>query len=259
MANSYNNPNFEIDTSCNVADLIVLKGGAIATTDWIYLFDNATLTAEQNLGILSFYFGDNVAGTAGTKTGHLIINNNVTITLYHATTHYGLRGEGSTSTITSSGSGSKITCNTLHVVTNYYMNLCKIDFSAGGEFEHLYGLFWGNADSDYRNVIFRHCLYTFYIINTIQTLPKSIDGAEFIGCTASIYDITTTTPVEWGDFLVVNEIKCTATVDGFSQFNFRFGGAGATRKYLRAETSTNSLKNKYRKGLKGVFGIKNRN
>ena len=263
MANTYVAPNFDIDTSCNVADLITLKGSAIATTDLIYISNAATVTAEQNLSILSFYFGDNVAGTAGTKTGHLIINDNVTVNLYHTTVHYGLYGEGSTSTITSSGTGSKITCNTPDKVTNYYISTCKIDFSAGGEIEHIYSLYMGAAGNTFPNTIFRDCYNAIHFQGSYNKLPVSMDGAQFIGCASSIYDLTagTTDTIDWGDYFVINKIKLTGNSDGSSQFLLRFGTTPGISRYIRFESSAIPLHNKYRKGLKGIsnVSIKNRN
>ena len=65
MANTYVAPDFDLDTSTNVAGLTALKGGAPAGTDLIYNYNGATLTIEQNVAFLIAYMGQTKSGAAG--------------------------------------------------------------------------------------------------------------------------------------------------------------------------------------------------
>jgi hypothetical protein len=75
-------PNFDIDTSTNVAGLTALKGGAPALTDLIYIYNAALVTIEANMSILLISQGETSAGAApaGQKRGDLQINAGVTVT-----------------------------------------------------------------------------------------------------------------------------------------------------------------------------------
>lgn len=233
MANAYNDPSFEIDTNCNVADLVVLKGGAIATTDWVFLFDEATLTVEQNLAIESFYFGDNVAGTAGTKTGHLVQDAATTITLHTAVLHEGLDGEGSTSTITLNGSDADnravIACNTADKVTNYNIRECKIT-ATWSKLEGLYGIY-SRVSHNITNTQFDDVLNGMFFYNPGSSgggeIPESLNGCEFIGCNVAINDVSSSVPVHWDDFFVTNEIKLVGNANGSSYVRLNFGKSDA--------------------------------
>jgi hypothetical protein len=82
VANSYSAPNFNLDTSTNVAGLIALKGSAPALTDKVYVYNGATLTVEQALSILQILLGETSGGAApaGQRVGHLTINAGIQIT-----------------------------------------------------------------------------------------------------------------------------------------------------------------------------------
>ena len=82
MANSYVDPNFNIDTSCNVAALATLKNGAPDADDKIYVYNGATLTVEQALACLIISLGETSAGAAadGQRRGNITINAGQTIT-----------------------------------------------------------------------------------------------------------------------------------------------------------------------------------
>ncbi|MFH1567927.1 MAG: hypothetical protein ABIL09_07985, partial [Gemmatimonadota bacterium] len=82
MANTYVDPNFNIDTSCNVADLTTIKGGAPDADDKIYIYNGATLTVESALACLLISLGETSAGAAadGQRRGNLTIDAGVTIT-----------------------------------------------------------------------------------------------------------------------------------------------------------------------------------
>jgi len=82
MANTYAAPNFNIDTSTNVAGLTALKGGAPASTDYIYVYNGATLTVESALAIFLISLGETSAGAAadGQRRGNLTVDAGVTVT-----------------------------------------------------------------------------------------------------------------------------------------------------------------------------------
>lgn len=85
-SNSYSSPNFNIDTSTNVAGLTALKGSAPGTGDKIYVYSvsgsNPLLTIESNLACLQILLGMSSAGavTAGNRYGSLTVNAGITIT-----------------------------------------------------------------------------------------------------------------------------------------------------------------------------------
>jgi len=83
VANSYSAPNFNIDTSTDVAGLTILKGSAPALTDLIYVYNGATLTVEGALSILKIILGTTSSGAYGTASGRwgiLTVNVGQTIT-----------------------------------------------------------------------------------------------------------------------------------------------------------------------------------
>jgi len=96
VANSYVDPNFNIDTSCNVAALATLKNGAPDADDKIYVYNGATLTVEQALACLIISLGETSAGAAadGQRRGNITVNAGQTITFTgNATaTNSGLKG-----------------------------------------------------------------------------------------------------------------------------------------------------------------------
>ena len=76
MANAYADPDFNIDTDVDETGLELLKGGALASTDKIWVAENATVTLDKaaNTDLFFTYPGDNSSGTASIKTGHIVIN-----------------------------------------------------------------------------------------------------------------------------------------------------------------------------------------
>lgn len=82
MANSYAGNAFDIDTDVNVAGLVALKGGAVAGTDSIFVYNGATLTVEQALACLLISLGETSAGAApaGQRVGHFVQNAGTTVT-----------------------------------------------------------------------------------------------------------------------------------------------------------------------------------
>ena len=130
MANSYSAPNFNIDSAdVDVAALTALKGSAPASTDIIYYANEYTVNVDQDMDILYFYTGNNVAGNAATETGHLVVDAGVTLTIHDPTNPGGLRGEGATSTLTfgtDGGATCNVISNTLYAADNQYIPDCKI-------------------------------------------------------------------------------------------------------------------------------------
>jgi len=82
VGNTYVDPNYNLDSDANVADLIALKGGAPDADDKIYVYNGATLTVEQNLACLLISLGETSAGAAtdGQRRGNLTVNAGVTVT-----------------------------------------------------------------------------------------------------------------------------------------------------------------------------------
>jgi hypothetical protein len=80
-SNSYSDPNFNIDTSTNVAGLTALKGSAPAATDNIFVYAGATLTIESACTWLMLSVGETSGGAcanAADRVGHLTVNPGVT-------------------------------------------------------------------------------------------------------------------------------------------------------------------------------------
>ena len=88
MANAYSAPNFNIDTSTNVAGLTSLKGSPCASTDKIYVYNGATLTVDAALAVYIIVIGNTSSGaaSAGQKYGIVTWNAGITITFTGDTT-----------------------------------------------------------------------------------------------------------------------------------------------------------------------------
>lgn len=113
MANSYVDPNFNIDTSTNVAGLIALKGSAPALTDKIYVYNGATLTIEQALSILLISLGETSSGAAGAgnRYGYLTVNAGVTVTFKGDPTYVNSGVKSNPASADTSSRGSILTIN----------------------------------------------------------------------------------------------------------------------------------------------------
>ncbi len=252
MANTYNavGKYFDIDSAdVNVDGLAALKGSDPAADDLIYTSEDFRTTVDRDMACKSFYTGDNYAGTAAVKTGHVRVTTggaaaSVTLTLHTATIHKGFEGEGTTSTIeligTSDTHRAIVTCNTVDKVTNYYMNGCVIT-SNWGEFRGIYAIYGGAANS-FPNTLFDNCYYDIYFDNTIRTKPTSLAGAKSKGSVIGIYDGTTTLPIDWGNFFTTNEIKFSGTANGSSGAFYKFGASDVTGisryQYLRFDADS---------------------
>ncbi len=245
MANSYASSKFDIDTDINVAGLITLKGSAIATTDYIYISNAATVTIEQNLSIAGFYIGNNVAKTASVKTGHVVMNAGLTLALNTNTAHEGFSGEGTTSTVTINGTAASrctVTCANAAKVSNYYMKgVITAEYT---DFTNMLALFGTAAH------IINNCTFTgtsacsgYYLDGVVfTTLPASWCNNSFIGMHVAWNDSTTATPINYGDFFRRFPMKFTGSSASstFCQIDLRFGTGGtAISRYFTALLTTN--------------------
>lgn len=238
--NNYNAPGkyFDIDTgTVTVADLTALKSGAPASDDTLYISEGATVNVDANMSILKVYLGDNAAGTASTKTGHLIITASaasVTLTIYDTTANGGWRGEGSTSTTTLTGVSNSIraimAANTAAKVFNYDIPTCLIS-SSWGQFTNLYAINQNNANNSFTNTVFGGIAYGLNFAAG-YVLPASLDGSSFVGCTIALRDNTTTTPLGWQKFLSSNEILITGNASGVSAISFNHGTSSGISRYV---------------------------
>ena len=246
MANSYNagGKYFDIDTDVDVAGLTTLKSGACASDDSIYIAEEATVTIDSNTDCLKVYLGDNQAGTASTKTGHLLVDGDATLTLYSTVVSDGLTGEGTTSTITLDGTDghlAEIAANTANKVTNANIAGCMIT-SNYGKFTQFYVIYAGAA-YDLQNTIFNKLgTYGYYFSAAYDTLPASLDGSEFTGCDAAIYDAMSTSHIDWLEFFATSEVKFTGTVDGSSAFSRVFGTTTPISRYMYHREDSASMK-----------------
>jgi hypothetical protein len=106
--NSYSAPNFNLDTSTNVAGLTALKGSAPALADKIYIYNGATLTVESALAILLISLGETSSGAApaGQRVGHLAVNAGVHVTFAGAASaaNSGLKSNPASAAAESKGS-----------------------------------------------------------------------------------------------------------------------------------------------------------
>jgi hypothetical protein len=113
MANSYVDPNFNIDTSTNVAGLTALKGGAPDADDVIYVYNGATFTIESNMVCLKIYEGQTSAGAApaGQRYGILIQDAGTTLTFTGNATASNSGIVATPASADASSLGCQITCN----------------------------------------------------------------------------------------------------------------------------------------------------
>ncbi len=244
MANSYNavSKYFDIDTgTVTVADLTTLKGSAPASDDSIYISEGATVTIDSSISILKTYQGDNYAGTASTKTGHLIVGAGATLTIFDTTANGGLRGEGTTSTMTcngTSGSHAAIIGNTASKVSNNDIPSCLIT-ATYTDFTKIYAFYAGAAHS-WTNCTFTRCDYPIFFGTGYNTMPAAIAGCGFIGCLYAINDNTSisNTAMDWGTFLTTNGMYFTGNAFGMSKVLLNF--ASLTR-YNYFRTNANSM------------------
>lgn len=257
MANTYNAANkyFDIDTSVNVAGLTAVKGSAPDSADYCFTFNNATVTVESNLNLRSFYFGDNWAGTAATKRGHLAVNAGVTLTLYDTYTNWGLNGEGTSNTMRFNGTeASPVTVigNTAGKVNQYNHAASKITAS-WTTFRGFNCIAMGAAH-DIRNCTFDNCTYAIYWGDTCQALPGAFDGNTFIDCTYSLYDGITTTAkfVDLADLMARFPMKfISAGGSGNRNFLLKAMADGNTRYFTGLQTQAPA---RIQKSLRNGFG-----
>lgn len=247
MANSYSAPNFNFDTTTTtgVAVMTALKGSAPASTDLIWIAESASVTIESNCSIKDVYLGDNSAGNAAVKTGHMIISADVTLTIYESVNHNGITGEGGTSTFTLAGTSSAhratVTANTNHYGYPFVGTTIKIT-STWGQLNNFYGIY-GQAAHDFQNTIFNNITYAQYFGDGAYcVMPTSLNGCTFTGCAVAIYDSTVSSVMDWLTFFQTNEIKCIGNANGSSSFFIRFGNATSTiTRFIACRFNANSI------------------
>lgn len=241
MANNYNAPGkyFDIDSAdVDVDGLAALKGSDPASDDWIYISEGYRVTIDRDMSCHSIYHGDNQAGTAAVKTGHLTITTSgadasVTLTLFTTTGHGGMVGEGTTSADTLAGTSSTyraiIDCNTVDKVSNLGTAACSFicDYGELSGWSMILNL--AGTPHELRNSIIRNSQYGYRFWATFAK-PDVLDGVEFIGCSNSINNAGGDTVMDWLDFFSENEIALTGNVDGDSALVFRFGRAVSSIK-----------------------------
>jgi len=189
MANTWGADIFNIDTDVDEAGLVALKGGALASTDNVYIFDSARVIfdTDSSIALNKIYLGDNSAGTAGTKIGYCTITKaGRTITLHQAVNYKGLEGEGvSHYTITgSSGSPVTIKSNTANVCGDYDLRsqTCDYDYVV---FEQFIIVACNNVTRKYNNVIADACtsVYSWLFYTLPDTTQFTHNGVKDLGAT----------------------------------------------------------------------------
>jgi len=194
VANSYSAPDFDIDTDVDEAGLVTLKGGALASTDNIYVYNSArvTLDTASSIDLNKIYLGDNSAGTAATKIGYCTITKaGYTITLHQLTNYKGLEGEGSSSYTITGTSGSPVTIksNTANVCGDYDLRsqTCDYDYVT---FENFICVACNNTTRKYNGVIAKGSTSTYsWIFYAMPDVTQFTDnGVEDLGsATRRIY------------------------------------------------------------------------
>jgi hypothetical protein len=248
VANTYADPNFDIKSAdIDVAGLETLKGGAVASTDIIYVSEGCRVTVNADMSCLKFYLGDNLAGTAAVKTGHLSVvtggAGDVNLTLFDTAANGGLTGEGTTSTITLTGASDSeragIIGNTASKVSNNAIPQCLIT-SLWGEFNNLLSVVIRNTGNSFINTNFINIDNALYA-GSIGLKPAAISGCTFTGCTYALRDSTTTTPIDWGNFFTTNELYMITDLAKANNILIPFGqGSGISRR-MYARFDANSM------------------
>jgi hypothetical protein len=186
MANSYSAPNFNVDTSTNVAGLTALKGSAPASTDILYIAESAKVTFESDCSLLKTYQGDNSAGTAAIKKGDIDVNSGVTLTIYDTTLSGGWTGEGALNVTNIYGT---VTGNTTAKINNSSQMTSNFNVIGGTLNGWHVGCYGANANNVFDGASFYHCTYGLYFaaVASGYVAPAMIRNCTFTGCiTAAI-------------------------------------------------------------------------
>jgi len=161
MANTYSAPNFNIDTDCNVADLTTLKGSAPTVSDYIYVFNGATLTIEQNLSCFAVMLGQTSAGaaSAGQRYGYVVgTTGGITITFEDDA---GATNTGIIANPTSADSSSKDCGVTLTGASGNNITITNPTDSATSDYWTIYLMYFGTCDITY--VTAKYYRYAFVL------------------------------------------------------------------------------------------------
>jgi len=164
VANSYSAPNFNIDTSTNVAGLTALKGSAPALTDKVYVYNGATLTIEQNLSILLISLGETSSGAAGAgnRYGYLTVNAGVTVTFAGDPSNLNSGVKSNPASADASSRGIVLTINGASGSNAVFTN--DGDALATGKRWQFY-MIYGSVQADYLTARFPY--HTLFVISPI--------------------------------------------------------------------------------------------
>lgn len=244
MANSYNlgGKYFDIDSAdADVDGLNALKGSDPASGDTVYISEGYRVTVNRNCSLLKVYLGDNKAGTAAAKTGHLIISastSNTILTLFDTILHGGLTGQGTTSTIALTGVSDSIkailNCNTVDKVSNNAIGACKIT-AYFATFKGMYLLAPRNVNNTLENVLFDDCFYAYYA-DTVTNKIATFKNVTFQGCFRSIHDAVGT--IDWLKYFAEKEIKLIGNALGSNSIHIQYTSPRTRFLYYREDAAS---------------------
>lgn len=239
--NAYSAPNFNIDTSTNVAGLTALKGGAPAATDVLYVAESAKVTFESNCSLLKVYQGDNSAGTAAVKKGDIDVNAGVTLTIYDTAKSGGWTGEGALNVTNIYGT---VTANTTAKINNYTQQASNFNVIGGTLNDWHVGCYGGNANNVFDGAAFYHCSYGLYFgaVASGYVAPARIRNCTFTGCvTAAILTTSSAagTCVDLSELLATGDNLFVGDAKGLSQVALGFGSIS---RYFYGVSSANKIK-----------------
>lgn len=235
MANTYNAPYFDVDTSTDVAGLTTLKGGVPSSTDILHVHNTAILDVDEDMSILWTYLGDNQTGDASVKEGHIIVRTNVTLTYYHTTNDGGLYGEGLTSTYILDGTDAN---NRATIAGNvqkpgiYFMLQPTCIFNFGHVYNFRSAIGSVNFSSTFIDCLIENALYGFRFAGGVSRsfLPASMLRTKFKNCSSSIIDFSVTgmgSALE--TYFTEQDIICEGGIAQESNFNMGYGSSGGAK------------------------------
>jgi hypothetical protein len=239
--NSYSAPNFNIDTSTNVAGLATLKGSAPAATDILYIAESAKVTFESDCSLLKVYQGDNSGGTAAVKKGDIDVNAGVTLTLYDTALSGGWTGEGALNVTNIYGT---VTANTVAKINNSTHMASNFNVIGGTLNGWHVGCYGGCASNVFDSAAFYHCTYGLYFaaVASSYVAPAMIRNCVFTGCSTGAIVTTATaagTCVDLSELLANGNNKFVGDATGMSALVLSFA---SLTKYVYVVSSANPVK-----------------
>jgi len=198
-SNSYSAPNFNIDTSTNIAGLTALKLGVPpAVGDRAYTYNDATLTAEQSFAMLQWILGQTSAGAAGAglRVGHVVFNAGITVT-WDGNASYWLSGVSSNPT-SADASSKGCTC-TVNGVSGNPVTMTNSAGALNASNQWTILVTYGNVVSDYNDTYYtyNHVYTTLSPFTSYANTGFSITNNNFYGINASGYLLLTNAGT-WG-------------------------------------------------------------